>query len=196
MAPTESQQRTSQGGFSLVELMTVIVILGLTISITALNWQRIMPRSQLNAAVRNLSNVLQSTRSEAITRNQEYRVIYDLDEQRYWVETPFKKGGGLALERIPGEDDPEDKGARVIDSLTRLETGVVITQVTIDDETYGDGQVYVRFTPLGSSSAHTIHLHHLSTDRYYTVEVLSLTGLIRFHEGIFEREEATDGDFE
>ena len=95
-------------GFTLVELMAVVMILGLMITLTAANWRRIVPRAQLNAAVRSLSNVLNGTRSEAIARNAEFRVLYDLDNEAYWVETPYKKTGGLAAERIPGEPDPEE----------------------------------------------------------------------------------------
>ena len=185
-----------QAGFTLVELMVVIVILGLTISVTSVNYQRVIPRAQLNNSVRTFSNVLQSTRSEAITRNHEYRVIYDLDENRYWVETPFKKGGGLAMARIPGEDEPEDVSERMLTNVNKLETGVEFSRVIIDEETYEDGQCYVRFDSSGSSSAHTVSLYHASTDRYYTIEVLSLTGLIRFHDGEFLRDELTDSEFE
>lgn len=185
-----------RAGFTLVELMVVVIILGMTISVTAVNYQRVIPRAQLNNSVRTFSNVLQSTRSEAITRNHEFRVIYDLDENRYWVETPFKKGGGLAMARIPGEDDPEDVSDRLLTSVTKLETGVEFSLVTIDEETYADGQCYVRFDASGSSSAHTVSLYHAPTDRYYTIEVLALTGLIRFHDGEFVREEVTDGEFD
>jgi Tfp pilus assembly protein FimT len=180
----------------LIELMVVIIILGMMVSLTALNWQRVVPRTQLNNSVRTISNVLHSTRSESITRNNEYRVIYDLDEHRYWVETPFKKGGGLAMARIPGEEDPEDVESRLITNLSKLGDGITFSGVTIDGETYSDGQCYVRFDPLGSSSAHTINLYQAKGDRYYTIEVLALTGLIRFYEGTFEREELTDGDFD
>ena len=59
-----------------------------------------------------------------------------------------------------------------------------------------DGQVYVRFGPAGGSNAHLVQLHHAATDTTYTVEVLALTGLIRFHKGLFEREEGTESDFQ
>ena len=181
-------------GFTLVELMEVVMILGLMITLTAANWRRIVPRAQLNAAVRSLSNVLNGTRSEAIARNAEFRVLYDLDNEAYWVETPYKKTGGLAAERIPGEPDPEEDLRGKID-FKELGDGVTFTSIKIDGEDYVDGQVYVRFTPGGSSSEHTIELLHAATNTSYTIEVLALTGLIRFHEGSFEREEVSEEDF-
>ena len=189
-------KRLGRAGFTLVEMMVVIIIVGSMVSVIAMNWQKIMPRTQLGASVRALSNTLASTRSEAITRNNEYRIIYDLDEQRYWVETPFLKEGGLALQRIPGEEDPEEENARILTSLTLMKNGVSLSSVTIDEEVYVDGQCYVRFSPQGSSSSHTILLHHASTQRNYTIEVLALSGQIRFHDGVFNRDEVDDGDFE
>ena len=185
----------ARAGFTLVELLVVIIVLGLMTTVTALNWKKIVPREQLNAAVRDLSNMLNATRSEAIARNAEYRVLYDLDAQRYWVETPFRRDGGLALPRIPGEEDPEADQRATIDE-TFLEDGVRYVSVTIDDEEYVDGQVFVRFSPQGSSSAHRIVLFHEPTATNQTIEVLGLTGLIRFHEGLYERPEVTDSDFQ
>lgn len=192
MSPVRNQSR--QSAFTLVELMVVILIVGAMISIIGLNWKKIVPRAQINTAVRTISNVLNSTRSEAIARNAEFRVLYDLDEHIYWVETPYKIGGGLALQRVPGEPDPEE-GLRAITSHTQLKDGVSFARIKIDDEVYTDGQVYVRFDASGSSSEHTVELFHEITNASYTIEVLALTGLIRFHKDSFERESVTEEDF-
>lgn len=182
-------------GFTLVELMVVILIFGGIVTMVTMNWERLVPDAQLNSSVRVLSDILNGTRSEAIARNAEYRVLYDIDADTYWVETPFLETGGLATVRIPGEED-FDEGRRAIRDLQELAEGVDIVKVTIDDEEYTDGQVYVRFSPSGGSNAHLVQLHHSATDTTYTVEVLALTGLIRFHKGLFEREEVTEGDFQ
>ena len=60
--------------------------------------------------------------------------------------------------------------------------------VTVDDVTYDDGEVMVRFQPLGASSYHTVQLRQEQFDREFTIELLPVTGEIRFHEGLFERE--------
>lgn len=174
------------GGFSLVELLAVLVILGLLSGIAAVSWQASMPRAQLNASVRILAERIAGTRADAIARSLEFKLYYDIDRGRYWVETPFAlEGGRLAV----GDEE------RSILFETALEDGIRFHEIVIDGEPYSDGTVYVRFDPLGAASDHRIVLYQEIFDRYFTVEVLALTGLVRFHDGLFEREPPRDGDF-
>ena len=179
----------ARAGFSLIELMGVIVVLGMIGTAAMLSWQSLLPGAQVNAAIRDMSEVLASARSEAISRNARFEVWYDLDANRYWVRTPYRMGGGLATA------DDDDK--RVIINDVRLENdGLEIQSVTIDELTYVDGQVFVRFDPLGAASAHTVVLYHPYFQKTHTIEVLPLTGEVRYHEGLYEREIPRDGDFD
>jgi hypothetical protein len=65
----------------------------------------------------------------------------------------------------------------------------------VSNEDYNTGQVVVSFDPLGAASDHTITLVQHPYDNIYTIEVLALTGLIRFHDGEFKREYPEDSDF-
>lgn len=192
MRPTRPRwhapDRGSRRGFSLIELMTVIVILGMMGAIVMVSWEALFPKTKLHAAVRNLSEHLASARSEAISRNAVFEIHYQIDENRYWVRSPYRLGGGFATE--------EEESRAILNETDLEEAGLDIVQVTIDDQEYADGQVFVRFDPLGASSAHTVQLHHPSFDAWFTLEVLPLTGEIRFHEGAFEREMPRDGEFD
>lgn len=176
-------------GFTLVELMVVVVILGLMSGIAMVSWQALLPNQEFHSAVRRLSDVLNGTRSEAIARNREFRIYYDLEADVYAVRTPYLAGGGIAIA------DQED-GRLWTDRVDLGALGIDIMAVTIDDTTYTDGEVYVRFDPLGASSYHRVVLRQEIFDRDFTLEVLPLTGEIRFHEGDFTREPAKDSDFE
>jgi len=195
MRPTSNRARH---GFSLVEIMVVIVILGLMSGIALVSWEALFPNQEFHTAVRKLSDVLHSTRSEAIARSREFRIYYDLENDVYGVRTPFLTGGGIALsdEDEDLRTDPTDRVRLWVDENDLGRIGIDILSVTIDDTVYRDGVVYVRFDALGSSSYHTIVLHQQIFDRSFTVEALPLTGDIRFHEGVFEREIADEGDFD
>ena len=164
----------------------MLVVMALIAGVAAISWQATLPRAQLNSSVRELSDVLHGARADAIARNLEYRILYDIDNDRYWVETPFSIEGGLAL----GDEE------RAIAFQSDLKESVAFNKITIDGEDYIDGIVHVRFDPLGASSDHTVVLYQELFDRYFTIEVLALTGLIRFHDDFFEREEPRDGDFD
>lgn len=174
-------------GFTLVELLVVIAIMGMVSGIAWVSWQALLPNQKLNSAVRELSDVLYGTRAEAIARNHEFRIYYDLDAETYEVRTPFAAGGGLAL-------SDEEKHIWV-DFGDLAAAGLAIESVTIDDRTYDDGTVYVSFDPLGASSYHTIVLRQDIFDRAFTIEVLPITGEIRFFDGYHRRDVPDDRDF-
>lgn len=178
-----------RAGFTLVELMVVLLILGMVAGMATMSWQKILPTQELNTDVRALAARIQGTRSDAIARNAEFKIYYDIDADRYWVETPYTVGGGFVLRE-------QDEELRLEVMETDLHEGVSIQSVTIDGIEYLDGVVFVRFDPLAASSAHTVILYQALFERHFTIEVLALTGLIKFHEGIYRRDEPQDADFD
>ena len=187
MITLRTQTPKGRAGFSLAELMGVVVILGLIGTVAMVSWQSLLPGAQVNAAIRDLSEVLAGARSESISRNAQFEIHYDLDKEQYWIKTPFRIGGGLAV---------ADDVRAIMDETHLANVGLELQSVSIDEETYVDGVVFVRFDPLGASSAHTVVLYHAAFDSTYTIEVLPLTGEIRMHEGFYEREIPRAGDFD
>jgi Tfp pilus assembly protein FimT len=152
------------------------------------SWASLLPNQQFNSAIRQLSEVLYGTRSEAIARNREYRIQYDLDKDTYRVRTPFKPGGGFAT--------TEEEADHLWSNETDLkESGIDLLQVTVDDQIYTDGKVEVYFLPFGGSAYHVVQLRQALFERDFTLEVLPLTGEIRMHDGLFQREPVDEGDF-
>lgn len=178
---------TRRPGFTLVEIVVVTIVLGLIASAVMISWEALLPNQKLNSAIRHLSETLYGTRSDAIARNREFRVYYDIDRDFYWVRTPFREGGGFAI----ADEEPRI----LVREMDLAKEGVEIVEVTIDDNTYTDGVVYVRFDPLGAASYHTVVLEQPIFERMFTIEALPLTGEIRFHDGYFQRELAEEGDF-
>lgn len=188
MGPRPRPAPRSTRAFTLVELMVVIVVVGLIGSVAVVTWASMLPKQQFHTAIRNLSEVLYGTRSEAIARSRPFDIEYDLDEDSYRVRTPYKVGGGFAT----AEDEPE----RLWTHATNLKAaGIELQQVTIDDHIFSDGKAYAYFTPVGASCYHTIQLHDEALGQTFTLEVLPLTGEIRMHDGPFQRKPVDDGDF-
>jgi Tfp pilus assembly protein FimT len=168
--------------------MVVVVIIGLVGGVALSSWASMLPYQRFNTAVRNLSEVLYDTRSRAIAQNREYRIQYDLDEDTYRVRTPFKLDGGFATT----ETDDERLWIRATD-LGDMDIDLV--QITVDDRKYTDGRVEVYFQALGASAYHTIYMQQKLFEREFTLELLPLTGEVRLHDGLFEREPVDEGDF-
>jgi Tfp pilus assembly protein FimT len=172
--------------------MVIVVLLGILASLIYVSIQSLLPRTQLNSAVRELSATLHEARSDAISRNAEFRVEYYFEKsddhpRGYRVITPFRAGGGGGLAAFDEE--------RLARAWHTLPDSVQFSKITVNDEEHTTGQVVVRFDPLGAASDHSITLLQMPYENVYTIEVLALTGLIRLHDGEYQREYPKDADF-
>lgn len=204
MAAPRPARRTwtrARAGFTIVEIMVVVVILGLLAGLTTMSWHRILPREEFIAEVRALSERIRECRAQAISRNAEYWLYYDLDANTYWISTPYTLGGELAAYARSGDDKTgaADDGLAAEDRARiqerSLGKSIDLVSLTIDSVNHADGKWFVRFTPLGTSSEHWIVLKQEATQSITTIEVQGLTGLISFHDGVWDREPANDNDF-
>jgi len=166
-------------------MMGVILVIAIIATIVTVNWNAILPKAELHSAVREISTTISGTRSEAIARNSEFQIQYDIDNGRFRVVTPFRLDGGLAI---------ADQERRAL-SWTMLPKSVHFQSVTIDGKEYTRGIAYVRFDPIGSASTHSIVLKQTPYDNRYTIEVQGLLGLIDYSEGVHVRAPAEENDF-
>ena len=60
---------------------------------------------------------------------------------------------------------------------------IAIVRVMLGGQEFTEGQVFVNFDPLGRAVDHSVTLKHMIYENTMTVEVLPLTGLVRFHDG-------------
>lgn len=66
---------TSQNGFSLIELLIVVVIVSIIAALSILALQRTMALSKLDTGVSILSSKISEARSNAIKHNRQARVV-------------------------------------------------------------------------------------------------------------------------
>jgi len=182
---TTTAATSSRAGFSLAELLAVVVVIGLIAGVVSMNFMATLPRAELNSTVHDLAAAVKGAHSDSIARNAEFRIYYDLDGGLYEVSSPFKLGGGLA------QRDEE----RQVVKRQLLPDSISIARVTIAGIDYTEGKVFVAFSPLGAATGHTINLVQNPAETYTTLEVLPLTGLVRFHYEDFTREPAQEEDF-
>ena len=184
----------ARSAFTLIELMLVMVALGLLSTIVYIAWESILPRTQLNTAVRELAATLQECRSDAISRGVPFTIEYYFEAEEghprgYRVVTPFRTGGQGGLAAWDEE--------RLALAWKPLPEGIEFRSITIDGVEQVRGRCEVRFDARGSATDHTIVLLQRGADweNLYTIEVQALTGLIQFHDGLYQREMPRDQDF-
>jgi type IV fimbrial biogenesis protein FimT len=73
-------------GFTLVETMVVVVMLGLLLVVAIPNFANSNRRRRAEAAAEEISTTLQIARQRAIATRVPFRVVFDETEETYWSE--------------------------------------------------------------------------------------------------------------
>ena len=169
----------------MVELLGVLVVLGLIASLVVVNWASLLPGTELNASIHNLGAAIQGARSDAVARNGEFRLYYDIEQAAWWVLSPYRGDG------LPAQSEEE----RLVVQRGFFPDNIAIVRVMLGGQEFTEGQVFVNFDPLGRAVDHSVTLKHMIYENTMTVEVLPLTGLVRFHDGEFQRPILVEADF-
>jgi len=73
-------------GFTLVEMITVIVIAGIIFSIGLPMMKGVLMGNRLQISAQKISNTLALARSEAIAKRKNVRVMFNTNNNSYWIE--------------------------------------------------------------------------------------------------------------
>lgn len=144
----------SSAGFSLFELILVMLLLGLVLAVALPSFSRGLRSLELETTGRDLVTLMKKARSEAISQQRVFRVILqqEPESQAYGV---FTNDYGEELQRNP------------------LPEGV-----SIENQGDPDVSLWFSFYPNGRSSGGTFQLRS-SEGRTLRVDVHPVTGLAR-----------------
>jgi len=134
-------------GFTLVELLVVLAIIGLLVAMAPLALHRVVPSLELRTTTRELAAALRNTRGAAIRDNRETALTLDVEANLY---------------RLDGR-----RGERAIPSDIELK----LLTATVEIEGQGAGRV--RFFPDGTSTGGQITLARGDDTYYILIDWLS-----------------------
>ena len=146
-------KRAGANGFTLLELLIVLAILGLTITLAVPLFARAMPGVEAKAAARDVAAMLRAAHSQAIAGNREVTVAVDLERRTV-----------------------ELAGAR---SQT-IAAGIGIGLYTAAEELIDKGAGRIRFYPDGTSTGGRVRLS--AGDRKYDVIVDWISGNVKIDD--------------
>jgi len=147
MRSANQPKRRTQAGFTLVEIMVVMVIIALIMGLVATSMSRSVSAAEARAASRELVASLRYTRARAIIDKAEQVFLVDTENRSY---------------QAPGRDKVE------------LPEGVDLTITTATSELVSDAISGIRFFPDGGSTGG--HIELTVNKREYRVNVAWLTG--------------------
>jgi len=138
----------SDKGYSLVEILTVLVILSLLTAVTGVFLRARGKPFEVRVAALDLASCLRLARASAIARNLEQVVVIDLDRRRY---------------ACPGRSGPFPADSRL---LFRTVTSEYLKRKTATLRFFGDG---------GASGGHVLMEEH---GQIWAVRVNWLSGVV------------------
>jgi len=103
-----SSRLSRERGFTLIEAIVVVVIVGLTVVIALPNLQRAKIRSRTAGAVRIVSNLLDRTRSEALKRRSPVVLTFDAGNRLFTVFEDWDPGNATVATNGNGTLDANE----------------------------------------------------------------------------------------
>jgi prepilin-type N-terminal cleavage/methylation domain-containing protein len=121
--------RANERGFSLLEIIMVIVVISLAVSITYPSLSRGTASLQLRAAARGVLNTMRYAREKAITEQSEIKIVVERETQKVILADAY--GQGSRSYTLPIE--------------------IRIARMAIAGEEVLEGPLVIRFLPNGSA---------------------------------------------
>jgi general secretion pathway protein H len=155
-------------GFSLIELIVVLVVIGLSASLVIPSLSQFSKTVELKGTARKISAILRYCRSEAVNKGLTYQIVFDSDLREVRVQ-----------KRESSEEKEEDlkKEGKSVRQMYHLPAGINVKEVNIASPEYSSDYPTIEFYPNGGSNGGSFLLK--SEERGgFRIKVHFLTGMV------------------
>ena len=160
-------------GFTLIELVVVIGLLGLMLVITVPRFRQALMTNELKASTRKIVGLVGGLRDRAIRDHTDYLLHIEIGARRFWVAADGLSAEGIILAKDNGFRLPAE--VRVLDVWLRSRGKLTA------------GEVVIRCSRKGYLEQSIIHLGAEDGDRM-SLLLTPFLGEIRTYEGYHEIE--------
>lgn len=164
----------SRDGFTLIELIIVMIIIGLASGLVGIVINRTSGNFELKSVTKDLSAVLRYARNQAITEKKIYCFVIDKSERMYTVYTDRKKSEDAAEDTI-NIDGGKGKYIQVVNKPIPDEMEMTVQGMDLDTP-------FIEFFPVGNSSGGVIEVTNRKGSVYY-ITVNRITGKVDVGRG-------------
>ncbi len=168
----EGRREVRNKGFSLLELIVVLVIISFSIALVAPSLSRISKTVELKGATKKISAILRYYRSEAVNRGKVYQIFFDSNLREVKVQS---------VESIEEKGEEETKKEKVPQNIYSLPEGVQIKEIKFDSPQYPSDLPTIEFYPNGGSNGGTIFLDSQNL-KGFKIKVHFLTGIVQIEQ--------------
>ncbi len=158
--------KKTQKGFSLVELMIVVVIVGVMATLAAGQFDKFFRQQRLKSAGKNLLSDLRLARSYAVARRDQYGIYFNPNARQYIL---FK-------DVVNPSSYTYDVGDSIIKTIT------LPTIFSMNNCTFPNTAVVYLSTGSASSSG-MVDIYNSELAKYVRANVLASTGRVKLSQG-------------
>jgi len=158
-------------GFTLLELVVVIGLLGLMLVVTVPRFRQALTTNELKSSVRKIIGLVGEVRDRAIRDHKDYRLHIDIGANRFWVDVDDATAEEKTLAKENGFRLPEE--VRVLDVWLRSRGKLTA------------GEVGIRFSRKGYVEKSVLHLGADDGGRM-SLLLTPFLGEIKIYEGYHE----------
>jgi prepilin-type N-terminal cleavage/methylation domain-containing protein len=161
-------------GFTLIELTVVVVLIGLIMTLTIPRFRTGILTDDLKATTRKMVGMIRGLRDEAIREQNVYFLHFDLESNRFWIDST-----GMS----------EEERARAAEKAPTLPRGVRVLDIWLSSKGKKMmGQAAIRFSKKGYVQPSAIHLG-AEDGREFTLVLNPFLGRVKVYDRYIEFEE-------
>jgi prepilin-type N-terminal cleavage/methylation domain-containing protein len=160
-------------GFTLIELTVVIILLGIIMTLTVPRFHTAILTDDLKATTRKMVGIIKGLRDEAIREQRVYFLHFDLESNRFWIDST-----GMS----------EEERAREAEKASTLPETVRVLDVWLGSKGKKmTGETAIRFSKKGYVQPSAIHLG-AEDGREFTLVLNPFLGRVTIYDRYIEFE--------